>query len=181
MLRAQRGLDLSAVADRGGMPPIDEAALAQKMKLIESRPETAVLTKTNPRKARRASRMRQAATTYPQSCAELLAAQPDASSGLYEVKPPGALVITVWCDMDTAGGGWTLCGKFDRDNAANASHLTAGFGREPVQARYMQALPLPLDGSVSQASIDCRLRMVLVLAASSLIASGSRAARRTCA
>ena len=52
--------------------------------------------------------------------------------------------------MDTAGGGWTLCGKFDRDGGETS--LQPGFGRSTLNAEAMGTLPF----SASQASIDCR-------------------------
>jgi hypothetical protein len=44
------------------------------------------------------------------NCASLLAQNPAASSGVYEIDPGGADgggPIPVYCDMKTAGGGWT--------------------------------------------------------------------------
>jgi hypothetical protein len=45
------------------------------------------------------------------SCAGILAADPTAASGVYDIDPDGAgpdAAVTVHCDMDTAGGGWTV-------------------------------------------------------------------------
>ena len=48
----------------------------------------------------------------PRDCAEIQARDPFATSGHYAIDPDGpggAPPVTVLCDMDTAGGGWTLC------------------------------------------------------------------------
>ena len=92
-----------------------------------------------------------ATTSWPVSCLAILIADPSAESGFYRVKPAGApTVFRVFCDMDTAGGGWTLCGKFDRDGGETS--LQPGFGRSTLNAEAMGTLPF----SASQASIDCR-------------------------
>lgn len=98
-------------------------------------------------------------TAWPASCLEILTADPDARSGFYRVRPaPSAPVLSVYCDMDTAGGGWTLCGKYDAVAAADGADtsLPLGFGRADVHPEAMGALPLG-DGSVQLASLDCRL------------------------
>jgi len=46
-------------------------------------------------------------------CADLLAQRPSALDDLYWIDPaPGGDPLEVWCDMSTAGGGWTLVGSF---------------------------------------------------------------------
>ena len=42
------------------------------------------------------------------SCREHVEAHPDASSGLYSLTSSTGLPVSVWCDMDTDGGGWSV-------------------------------------------------------------------------
>ena len=92
-------------------------------------------------------------TALPSSCLEALQADPAASSGFYMLRPPHGEPLEVYCDMDTAGGGWTLCGKYDRDNALGEATLPAGFGRSLLEPTAMATLNF---SSVPSASLDCR-------------------------
>lgn len=51
--------------------------------------------------------------TCPSSCTQVLAADPGAPTGLYEIRRDGASFV-VTCDMETDGGGWTGIGH-DRE------------------------------------------------------------------
>jgi hypothetical protein len=45
--------------------------------------------------------------TYTTSCSSLLAQAPASADGSYAVNPSGSNAFSVYCDMSTAGGGWT--------------------------------------------------------------------------
>ena len=89
-------------------------------------------------------------------CKAILDGGLSTGSGAYWIDPDGgdtANALEVICDMDTNGGGWTLCGKFDRDNPSGIGYLPAGFARAPVFSGNL--------GSVAgfcgtAASHDCR-------------------------
>jgi hypothetical protein len=46
-----------------------------------------------------------------------LQANPAATTGLYEINPGGNGAFDVWCDMTTAGGGWTVLPLFFNDTS----------------------------------------------------------------
>jgi len=92
------------------------------------------------------------ATTALATCAAVQLARPDARTGAAYIDPTGADALRVLCDMRTDGGGWTLCGKFDRDNPSTR-WLRAGFARA---AEHRADLADVTTFSGSQASQDCR-------------------------
>ena len=56
------------------------------------------------------------------SCREHLDANPFATSGSYSMRTPAGVPITVWCDMVTDGGGWTIVYATDgRDGDAGVT------------------------------------------------------------
>ncbi|PSQ41909.1 hypothetical protein BRD17_09915, partial [Halobacteriales archaeon SW_7_68_16] len=67
-------------------------------------------------------------------CGAILRNDPDATSGYYEVDPDGAggdAPYEVYCDMETAGGGWTLVASIADDGNdywthANSDNLRSG-------------------------------------------------------
>ena len=90
------------------------------------------------------------------SCKAILDAGFSKGSGVYWIDPDGGdsdNALEVFCDMETNGGGWTMCGKFDRDNAGGASVVPAGFGRAPI---FPDNLSTVAGFCTESASIDCR-------------------------
>ncbi len=89
-------------------------------------------------------------------CKAILDAGLSTGSGSYWVDPDGGETtnaVEVLCDMDTNGGGWTLCGKYDRDNTGAVRYLPAGFARTSVFAGNLGTVA----GFCGQAaSHDCR-------------------------
>ena len=54
------------------------------------------------------------------SCREVLSVDREAVSGLYWINPTGKEPFQAYCDMDSAGGGWTLvAAQFEADDMTN--------------------------------------------------------------
>ncbi|KAK3084997.1 hypothetical protein FSP39_022623 [Pinctada imbricata] len=47
-------------------------------------------------------------TRKPGDCKEILNFEPNSSSGVYTIFPEGSVGYSVFCDMTTQGGGWTV-------------------------------------------------------------------------
>lgn len=94
----------------------------------------------------------QSASTAAASCKSLRQDHSVLTSGLYWVDPTGSDPYRTYCDMVTNGGGWTLCGKYDR-NGSGSRYLRQGFGRS---SDNRDQLALMFSFSTRQASADCR-------------------------
>eukprot|EP00041_Stephanoeca_diplocostata_P025132 m.651509 g.651509 ORF g.651509 m.651509 type:complete len:474 (+) comp22677_c0_seq1:179-1600(+) len=83
------------------------------------------------------------------------------SSGAYWVRPDTTRAAQqVYCDMTIAAQdglkGFTLCGKFDSQQAGGSRYLRQGFGRSDMQAASMSDLTTFDTATGNMASIDCR-------------------------
>lgn len=86
-------------------------------------------------------------------CAEVLALNPGVATGAYWITGgSGGEPMNVLCDMHTDGGGWTLCGKFDRDSG-DGSSLEDPFARARVHSDDLATVS---SFAEQQASMDCR-------------------------
>lgn len=105
-------------------------------------------------------------STAAEDCQAILTAGASGGSGVYWIDPSGSDPFQAWCDMDTNGGGWTLCGKYDRD--ASGSYLDSPFARGPVNR---QDLTSPFSFTSDQASQDCRA--LITAGATQILSAGS--------
>ena len=67
-----------------------------------------------------------------QSCKALHTAHPDLPDGVYTIDPDGSgpgSPFAVWCDMTTAGGGWTLCAWSQSSSKATKGFVPATLAR----------------------------------------------------
>jgi hypothetical protein len=64
---------------------------------------------------------REGEAQFPDSCAAILAADSTAGNGIYKIKPEGlSEPVLVYCDMVSAGGGWTLFSRFGPNTVPSA-------------------------------------------------------------
>jgi hypothetical protein len=70
-------------------------------------------------------------TSIKKNCADILAANPDSSSGVYSISYDGSgsveSTLSVYCDMSTEGGGWTLVMKQKSHDGVTLQGDTAYF------------------------------------------------------
>jgi cysteine-rich repeat protein len=116
------------------------------------------------------------ACTVPKSCKELLAAVPAAKSGVFVIDPDGlggAVGFPVFCDMMTAGGGWTLVERspFGGQTIGKALYGDVPVNpADPANVRHRLAKPTMkiLRDAATDMRIDCRGSDYLLTAASNL-------------
>lgn len=69
----------------------------------------------------------------PLSCKDILEQNPRSQTGIYEIDPDGTQAnpaFSVWCDMDTDGGGWTRWWWFHADRNVDWRRVTDMLGAE---------------------------------------------------
>lgn len=107
------------------------------------------------------------ASTAAADCKSLRDDHAVSSSGIYWIDPSGSAPYRTYCDMQTNGGGWTLCGKYDRDGPGNR-YLNGAFART---ADNRDQLATPFVFSTRQASADCR--ELIANGATQILSAGS--------
>ena len=104
----------------------------------------------------------------PADCNDILAADDDAPDGIYTIDPDGAggrNPFEVNCDMNTEGGGWTLCGNID-EVASNAPppvcrrRRQLHHHRQPTEHLFLLAVLCYRRSSKSESSRDLRRRSI---------------------
>jgi alpha-tubulin suppressor-like RCC1 family protein len=109
------------------------------------------------------------------SCKNWLAANPAASSGVYTIDPDGngpVVAFKVFCDMTTAGGGWTVIEKSPYGNSISRAFYSdapvSEGSPELSRHRLSKARMTALKAISTDMRIDCRGNDHLITAASNL-------------
>ncbi|NIA04024.1 MAG: DUF2341 domain-containing protein [Nitrospiraceae bacterium] len=71
--------------------------------------------------------------TYPKSCAQILARDPSATSGVYTIKPDGSHPFDVYCDITDNGGGWMLLDNFVSSLSGDSDPYGAAIGSSNIK------------------------------------------------
>ncbi|HYO54621.1 fibrinogen-like YCDxxxxGGGW domain-containing protein [Archangium sp.] len=116
-----------------------------------------------------------ASSCVQSSCKSWLVANPAASSGVYTVDPDGngpIVPFKVFCDMTTAGGGWTVIEKSPYGNAVGSAfhHDVPVNESSPELSRHRvsKTRMVALKSISTDMRIDCRGKDYLVTAAGNL-------------
>jgi len=85
------------------------------------------------------------------SCSDILAGDPDATSDVYLIDPNGgslADAFSVWCDMETDGGGWTLVAKI-ADGVTGAHRTQAALSTSSLTSTAFTATAKFSDATIN--------------------------------
>ncbi|MFW0862567.1 MAG: DUF2341 domain-containing protein [Candidatus Komeilibacteria bacterium] len=84
----------------------------------------------------------------PSSCMDQLAQNPNSKSGIYTIDPGyGVDPFDAYCDMETDGGGWTLCFSYDNATYDSTNWPSIAAGRNKVLSKKWGSTNLYGDGS----------------------------------